>query len=393
MKIYKFICFIFALITSISITAQDYKVVGYYPNWAIYRNPSFKPHDIDFNLVTHINYAFAKVDTAGNIILFDPWADIDYRTDWNTSKPYWGNFRAFTDLKQIHPNLKVLISVGGWTLSDTFSAMAENPTSRSNFVKSAVEFCKKYQLDGIDIDWEYPGFAEHNGRPQDTQNFTLLLEELHKAAKKQNPPLLVTIAAPAGPHHYCNMEVNKIHNYLDWINLMTYDFHGPWGGDPITNHHSALYPTKEGDPRFCVSAAVNYYLEQGVPSEKLVLGMPLYGRAFGNVIQNCVNGLHCPYNGPGGGTTQEVGMRFFYDIKQNLLSSYRLYWDDIAQVPYLYNLWNHEFITFDNETSLRLKSKFIKDMELGGAMVWELGLDVRPTWDAMHAIVDELRQK
>ena len=86
---------------------------------------------------------------------------------------------------------------------------------------------EKYDFDGIDIDWEYPGFAEHSGRPKDKENFTLLLKELYEAAKAHQPPLLVTIAAPAGPSHMKNMELEGIHNYLDWINIMTYDFHGP----------------------------------------------------------------------------------------------------------------------------------------------------------------------
>lgn len=364
-----------------------YKIVGYYPNWAIYRTPSFKPQDINFDLVTHINYAFAKVDVKGNIQLFDPWADIDYRSDWNTERPFWGNFKEFSDLKKKHPHIKTLISIGGWTLSDTFSDLANNSKARANFAKNAVEFCQKYQFDGIDIDWEYPGFAEHQGHSYDKENFTLLLAALHEAAKAQTPALLVTIAAPGGPWHYHNIEVEKIHHYLDWINLMTYDLHGPWGDsdNKVTNHHAALYPPAEGNPELSVYSAVKYYLEQGVPSDKVVLGMPLYGRVFANS-----NGLHSPYKDAGSGTTQEIGMRFFYDIKQNLLTTYQSHWDENAQAPYLFNPNNKEFVTYDNEDSLSLKSKFIKELRLGGAMVWELGLDSRPSWDAMKAISDEL---
>lgn len=369
--------------------SQDYKMVGYYPNWGIYRSPTFKPEDIDFSLVTHINYAFAKVSKEGEILLFDPWADIEYRTDWTQEKPFYGNFRAFSDLKKKHPHIKTLISVGGWTLSDTFSEMAENPKARANFIKNVLNFCNKYDFDGVDIDWEYPGFAEHNGRPQDKQNFTTLLQELHLAVKSQSPALLVTIAAPAGPSHYKNMELDKIHIYLDWINLMTYDLHGPWGDsdNQITNHQAGLYPAKEGNPDLTIVGAVRAYLEQGVPAEKIVLGMPLYGRVFANS-----SGLHTAYQGAGTGTTAEVGMRFFYDIKQNLWGTYQRFWDEKAQAPYLYNPHNKEFITFDDEESLRIKSQFIKEMGLGGAMVWELGLDLRPTWNGMHAIIDELRK-
>lgn len=370
---------------------SSYKVVGYFTNWGIYRNPSLKPHQIDPSLVTHINYAFANVDTAGNIILIDPWADTDYRTDWNSEKPYWGNFLELQDLKKKHPHLKTLISLGGWTLSTTFSALAENPTARRNFAQNAVAFCKKYGFDGVDIDWEYPCYAEHAGRPQDTENFTLLLAELHSAAKDASPNLFVTIAAPAGPFHYHNMEVSKIHHYLDWINLMTYDFHGAWPGDDQCNHHSALYAAKEGHPELNIECAVNYYLQQGVPPEKIVVGMPLYGRSFANA-RSTPTGLFSTFSGPGGGTTQEVGMHFFYDIKQNLMRTHQYFWDDQAAAPYLYNPQTGEFITFDNETSLQLKCEWIKKMGLGGAMVWELGLDTMPNWDAMKAINQGLRE-
>lgn len=390
-NLFSFLLLFFSIQTGVQ-AASSYKVVGYFPNWAMYRNPSLYPHDINVNLITHINYAFAKVDTVGNIILFDSWADIEYRTDWTTQKPYWGHFRELYDLKQKYPRLKTLISIGGWTLSDTFSQLADNPQARKNFAQNAVNFCKQYDFDGVDIDWEYPCYAEHSGRPQDKVNFTLLLEELSRAAKAQNPPLLVTIAAPAGYWHCENIEVANIHPYLDWINLMTYDFHGAWGGaqDSVTNHNAPLYATVQGDPKLNVHTAVEYYLAQGVPSEKIVLGMPLYGRSFGGVSSDS-SGLFCTYNGPGKGTTQEAGMRFFYDIKQNLLPTYQFYWDNQSKVPYLYNPNSKEFVSYDNEDSLRLKCKYIKEMKLGGAMVWELGLDVRPSWDAMNAISSELK--
>jgi chitinase len=376
-------CFTTSVLSISSLQAESYKIVGYYPNWALYREPSFQPKDIDAKLLTHINYAFVKVDTSGNLILFDSWADIDHRTDWNSEKPYWGNFLQLLELKKQQPHLKTLFSVGGWTLSDSFSALAADPKARKNFIRQCVEFCEKYQFDGIDIDWEYPGFAEHSGHSEDKQNFTQLLLELHQAAKAHEPPLLITIAAPAGPSHYQNMEVGVIHQYLDWINLMGYDFHGPWGGseDAITHHHAPLYPTEKGHPLFNVDSAVNYYLLEGVPYEKLVLGMPLYGRSYAGA-----DGLYSSYKGVGEGTTSEVGIRFLSDIKQNLLSHYVRFWDDQAQVPYLYNPKNQQFISYEDEESLAIKCQYIKDQQLGGAMVWELGLDTIPSWDAMKTI-------
>ncbi|MFI0434237.1 MAG: glycoside hydrolase family 18 protein [Parachlamydiaceae bacterium] len=371
------------------LSGESFKIVGYYPDWAIYRQPAFYPKDINPHLLTHINYAFIKVDSHGKLILFDPWADVDHRHDWNSFKPYWGNFLQLKELKEKNPHLKTLFSVGGWTLSDPFSEMARNPASRQNFIRQCLMFCEKYGFDGIDIDWEYPGYVEHKGCPEDKDHFTQLLKELHHAAKEHSPPLLVTIAAPAGPHHYRHMEVDVIHHYLDWINLMGYDFHGPWGGseDAITNHHSPLHRTEKGDPLFNVESAVNYYLLQGVPSEKLVLGMPLYGRSFARA-----DGLYGKHQGAGKGTTDEAGLRFFSDIKDHLLPHYLRFWDSDAKVPYLYHPGTGEFITYDDEESLAIKCEFIRNCRLGGAMVWELGLDTFPRWDAMKTIYQTLNE-
>lgn len=376
---------------------RSIKVIGYYPEWAIYRKPAFKPADINTDLVTHINYAFAKVDTKGNVSLFDDWAATGYRSDWNTEKPYWGNFRQLQELKQKHPELKILISIGGWTLSDPFSEMAASKQTRANFVQKSIQFAKQYGFDGIDIDWEYPGFAEHSGRPEDTQNFTLLLSELYSAAKAQNPPLLVTFAAPAGYNHYQRLELEKIHQYLDWVNLMTYDFHGPWGGsgDPVTNHNAPLYPPKEGDPKLCAEAAVGHYISHGFPPEKIVLGMPLYGRTFAKA-NTTPTGLFSQYQGPGTSSPEaDPGMRFFSDCKRNLMkvgSGYTRYWDQQAKVPYLYNPSTEDFVSFDDEESLKLKAQLVNQYRLGGAMVWELGQDTIPEWDGMHAINSALQK-
>ncbi|HEV8052747.1 MAG TPA: glycosyl hydrolase family 18 protein, partial [Parachlamydiaceae bacterium] len=263
-------------------TNPNMKIIGYFPNWAMYRARPFYAKDINPNVVTHINYAFAPVDVDGTIRLFDPWSDTDFYTPNAGDKAYAGNFYQLYQLKKQNPKLKTLISLGGWTLSNPFSQMASTAAVREKFAQNCVDFCKKYDFDGIDIDWEYPGFADHSGRPEDTINFTLLLQTVSAKLKSQNPPLLLTIAAPAGPNHYRNIEVSKIHQYLDWINIMGYDFHGPWGGDEdaLTNHLASLLAPEYGSPLFNVTSAVDYYISQGVPSSKVVLGMPLYGRSF-----------------------------------------------------------------------------------------------------------------
>lgn len=389
-KYKKFICSLILLLMVGSPILAEYKVIGYYPNWAIYRPTPFKPQHINPELLTHLCYAFINYDTAGNLVLFDPWADVQYRDDWNTEKPFWGNFYQLTQLKKKYPHLKTMASIGGWTLSDNFSNMAANPQARQNFVKNCVQFCDQYQFNGIDLDWEYPGFAEHSGRPEDKVNFTLLLKELHAALKKHSPQLLLSIAAPAGPWNCANIEIEKIHQYLDHINLMCYDMHGPWGGDDITNHHSPLYATKEGNPELNVDSVIKHYLSKGVPAKKIILGMPLYGRSFAKASAT-KTGLFSSYSGPGTSTTAEQGLRFYSDIKKNLMTTYILHWDEQSKVPYLQHPQTHDFITFDNETSFKIKCDYIKQMNLGGAMVWDLSMDVHPTWEAMSIISSELK--
>lgn len=381
-----------AIADEVKFTKKPLKIVGYYTNWAMYRKPSFKPSDINPKLVTHINYAFVKPEKDGTLTLLDPWADTDYRTDWNSEKPFWGNFKQLQDLKNNNPHLKTLISVGGWTLSDNFSTLAQNSETRKNFASNCVKFCDTYGFDGIDIDWEYPGFGEHSGRPVDRQNFTLLLAELSSAAKSHNPPLLLTFAAPAAEPHLKNLEISQISPLLDWINIMTYDFHGPWGppADPVTNHNAPLDPPEQGNQAMCVSKAVQYYLENGFPQEKIVLGIPLYGRSFADA-NSTETGLFSSYSGPGPGTTEEKGIRFYSDIKNNLLKTYHSYWDNKAKVPYLYNPKNKEFISYDNPQSIELKCRLVKDLNLGGAMVWELGFDTLPDYEAMTIINNSLK--
>jgi chitinase len=359
----------------------QYKIVGYYPNWAMYRNPAFKPHDINASLLTHINYAFVNYDISGALKLFDSWADTDYRSNWNIQQPYYGNFRELFELKTKNPHIKTLFSVGGWSLSNNFSVMAENAQTRSNFVKSCIAFCDTYNFDGVDIDWEFPGFAEHQGRAIDKQNYTLLLQELYTAAKAHSPQLLVTIAAPASTQHLVNMEIERIHNYVDWINVMAYDFHGPW--DKKTGHNAPLYGVAADT--LTVDAIISYYLSHGVPAQKLVLGLALYGRSFAQA-NSTPDGLNSTFSGPGKGTTAEAGVYFYYDIEQNLAKKYTSYWDVLAQVPYLHDPVSKEFVSYDNNKSLAIKTDYIKKNKLGGAMLWELGGDIRPSWDALTLI-------
>jgi chitinase len=161
--------------------SADYKVITYFAEWAIYGR-NYIVSDLPATALTHINYAFAKIDDNGEVAIVDAWAATDkpFGDDtWDT--PLRGNFHALIKLKEKYPYLKTLISVGGWSLSDKFSDAALTDASRQKFAKSAVAFMKKYQFDGVDIDWEYPvsgGLPNNKYRPEDGANYVLLCKEL-----------------------------------------------------------------------------------------------------------------------------------------------------------------------------------------------------------------------
>ena len=363
-------------------------IIGYFTSWSVYVRDYHVP-DIPANKINYINYAFANIDhNAGIIILGDAYADIDKFYPGDSWEPgsLRGSFHQLQILKENHPHVKTFISIGGWTWSAYFSDIALTEQSRQIFAASCVEFIQEYEFDGIDIDWEYPvsgGLESNIYRPEDKQNFTLLLAELRSQLDEAGDYLL-TIAAPSSPLIRENIEIDLIHQYLDWINIMTYDFHGPWSGvsDPVTHFNSPVYMI-EDDPTpepyyssFNMSAAVEGYIAQGVPLEKINASLPFYGRGFDGV-QNENNGLFQTYTGPASGGTWEAGVFDYWDLSQNYIdmNGYVSYWNDEAKVPWIYNPNTQKMISYDNPQSMEIKIDYIKSMDLGGTMFWEFSGD------------------
>jgi chitinase len=210
-----------------------------------------------------------------------------------------------------------------------------------------------------------------------------LLAELRSQLDEAGDYLL-TIAAPSSPLIRENIEVELIHQYLDWLNIMTYDLHGPWGGDPdpVTHFNSPLYII-EDDPTpepyyssFNMSAAVEGYIAEGVPLEKINASLPFYGRGFDGV-PNENNGLFQTYTGPASGGTWEAGVFDYWDLAQNYIdmNGYTSYWNDEAKVPWIYNPNTQKMISYDNPQSMEIKVNYIKSMDLGGTMFWEFSGD------------------
>ncbi len=351
------------------------RVVGYFTNWAQYRpgQCKFTPANIRPEYFTHINYAFAKIG-AGDQVQPVEWNDIS-----SGGSP--GLYEQVNAIKQQSPHLRTLISIGGWTLSDAFPAMASTATRRANFIKSAINYARTYGFDGVDLDWEYPGFATHSGTAQDKKNFTALLKEFRQAIESERIPngkekLLLTIAAPAGDGNFVNYELSLIHPYLDWINLMTYDFHGSW--DSVTGVNSPLMHDSAPNGHFYVDYTVSAYLNAGIPASKLILGIPLYGRGFGSASGNVPNStITNPWNPnpPRGSCTQEAGFIAYYEIEQWINSGqYQRGWDANTQTPYAYD-GKGNWISYDDTESIERKLTYLGNKQLGGAMVWAIDLD------------------
>ena len=370
----------------------EQRVIGYFAAWDVY-DRDYHVNEIPAAQLTHINYAFANI-ADGQCVLGDPYADTDkaYPGDTWDEGAKRGNFHQLEILKAAHPHLKTLISVGGWTWSGQFSDVALTAESRKKFAASCVEFMTAHGFDGIDIDWEYPvggGLPENTYRPEDKQNYTLLLREIRAQLKEKGEAdgrdYLLTIAAPAGANVYKNLELAEVAAELDWINLMTYDFHGGW--DTVTNFNAPLYASStdpSSDPvvqkQFNIDSAVSGYMSGGVPANKIVLGVPFYGRGFKGVPGGN-QGLYQSHTGLPQGTW-EAGMFDYYDLKANYIPSYTRAWHDEAKVPWLYSAATGIMISYDDPESMSLKAAYAKERGLGGAMIWELSGD-----DAEHSLL------
>jgi chitinase len=357
---------------------HDYRVVGYYAAWTVYRD--FSVADIPADQLTHINYAFANISANGEIALGDPWADVQMPDENDTTEAeLQGNFRQLLLLKLQYPHLKTLISVGGWSWSARFSDVALTPEKRERFARSAVAFITTYGFDGVDLDWEYPtggGDPGNATRPEDPENFILLLEEIRSQLDAQsaidNRPYLLTIANGAGRSTYQPLDWQRIHPLLDWINVMTYDMAGPWSS--VTGFNAPLYDSQERPPEgTSTDTAMMDYVALGIPPEKLIVGVPFYGRGWANVA-DVNNGLHQPYEGLAPGT-REAGSYDYADLAANHVTPETRFWNETAQVPWLYNPDTGIMITYDDPESLAAKASYVREHGLGGIMIWELSTD------------------
>ncbi|BFV59292.1 hypothetical protein KCMC57_up43960 [Kitasatospora sp. CMC57] len=381
--------------------------VGYFTQWGVYGGFSFKNVQTSGQAarLTVINYAFGNVNAEGRCFeaneagVGDAWADyqrpvgaeesVDGRAD-TAEQPLKGSFNQLRKLKAKNPQLKAVISLGGWSWSKYFSDAALTDASRKAFVSSCLDLYLRGNLpqlgsaeggagaglgvfDGIDLDWEYPGGGGDAGnvvRPEDGHNFTLLVQEfrrqLDELGRKSRQHYLLTAAVAANETVADRLELPRIARSADWLNLMTYDLHGPWEGAGPTAHQANLF-ADGADPspkQLSGDRVVRHYLDRGLPARQAVLGVPFYAHGWTGVQP-----------GPKGdglyqAATSSVADLPYKDVK-NLPGTVHTDWLRGAS-------WKYDgstLYTFDTPEVLSYKAAYSRFIGLGGVMVWALDHD------------------
>src|SRR5699024_6218840 len=313
---------------------------------------------IEASKITHINYAVANVNEEGEIFFRNP-------------VEAGQQLARLQKLKAKNPELKLLVSVGGWG-ADGFSDAALTKESRDDFAESAVKMIKNYGLDGIDLDWEFPGQPGPGitYRAEDKQHFTLMLKSLrrqldslsHKRGLTGDDRYLLTIASNDNQAFFEHTQMGLLHQYLDFINVMAYDMFTV--GSETTGHHTGLYQSSPDDPARTTAAAVQRHLDAGIPAQKIVVGVAFYGRSWQGVVPQR-HGLYQPF---------EKFYRFiqYEELTDHYINKngFKRYWDEAAKAPYLWSADQKIMISYDDPESLRHKANYIKENNLGGVMYW-----------------------
>jgi len=451
--------------TTQAASASTYQKIAYFDQWSIYGN-AYYPSNVATSgaaaKLTIINYAFENIDPT-NLTCFeavkasdatnendpnagdgagDAFADYQKSYSSNTvdgtsdsfSQPIKGNFNQLRELKVKYPNLKILVSLGGWTYSKYFSDVAASASSRQKFVSSCIDMFLKGNLptgvagdasggpesgagifDGFDIDWEYPGVSTgHVGNhysASDGANYTLLLQEfrneLDSYGSSVGKHFLLTAAMPSGQDKITQIQTNQVGNYLDYADVMTYDMHGGWETTGPTNLQAPLYPSPSdpsavippGNEKYNIQTAItawttglpDYSIPGGFPANKLVMGFPFYFRGWTGVAAGSDHGLYQTATGPSAqfSYSQTAGVADYKELVSAGLAGNASdnFYDPTTMGAWIYDGTN--FYTGDNAQSIAAKDSYIQSNGMAGAMMFSLE-DLDPSNTLLNDIVNGL---
>jgi len=347
MKQINLIAFLFCCLISTNTFAQKNKkmdIISYYTG------DSKLIDDYEVNKLNQIIFSFCH--------LKDGKLSVDSAKDSLTIK-------HLVSLKAKNPQLKIILSLGGWGGCEPCSAAFSTAEGRLKFAKSVKEISDSYKVDGLDLDWEYPaieGLPGHLFQPSDKPNFTALIKILRSTLGKKYE---LSFAA-GGFQKYLDESIDwkTVAPLVNRINIMSYDLVN--GYSKVTGHHTPLYSTNPNEES--TDRAVTYLLKQGIPSEKLVIGGAFYSRTWKNV-ENVNNGLY-----QAGEHIEGVNFKNFAATYTEA-NGWKYFWDDKAKAPYWYNEKTKTFATSDDIKSIKAKTEYVKEKKLGGIMFWELTLD------------------
>ena len=339
---------------------QHYKVIAYYTGNA----DSIRKYPIQ--QLTHIIYSFLKLQND----------TLSFRDEQQQQ-----NLQKLVLLKKDHPQLKIMVSIGGWGGCAPCSELFASAAHRNMIAKTTVELFKQYGIDGLDLDWEYPaieGYPGHKFDSTDKNNFTELVKALRK---EMGNKYLISFAA-GGFISYLERSIdwNAVMPYIDFVNLMTYDLVG--GYSMVTGHHTPLADYMPGQES--VQKCAKWLLNKKVWSNKLVIGAAFYARVWENV-DSTNNGLYQSGKFLRGVSYKDFSTYFTDSLK------YKYYWDNKAKAPFQYSQQKKLFATFDDERSIGEKAKFVREKKLGGIMFWQL-MDDKPAGGLVDAIKKGLQK-
>lgn len=368
------ICLVLGIKYVMLFVDKDYKVSAYLPIWSDWTSQSIK-----FDKLTNIYIAFADIDGAGKVGFKNP-----------NIKSEQEILNKIKKLRADYPKIKISLAIGGYK-AEGFSDAALTKSSREVFCDSVAKLVQSYNLDGVDIDWEFPGIGPEGGiksRKEDKENFTLLLSDLKKSLNnieiKNKKKYELSFAQTVMRYGIENIETEKVNRLVDYINVMSYDYTGVWSN--TTGHNANLHKSGGNENQLSTDDSIRSLLKAGFSKRKLILGIPAYGYAWEGV-ENANNGLYQKSEKAVDFLKEDLSLR---GIKTRFAekNGYKSFWDDKAKSSYLYN--GDIFITYESIKSVAFKMDYIKKNGLGGAMIWECSQD--NNGELTNYIYDRLRR-